>query len=89
MKIIHHIMQILVDLAVKNLMINVANSIGQQIRERRKDLKINQAKLAQLSGIGLNSLSRLESGKGNPTLESLQKIAEVLGFELKFVIKGT
>lgn len=67
----------------------MANSIGQQIRERRKDLKINQAKLAQLSGIGLNSLSRLESGKGNPTLESLQKIAEVLGFELKFVIKGT
>lgn len=68
---------------------HIANSIGQQIRERRKDLKINQAKLAQLSGIGLNSLSRLESGKGNPTLESLQKIAEVLGFELKFVIKGT
>lgn len=67
----------------------MANSIGPQIRERRKDLKINQAKLAQLSGIGLNSLSRLESGKGNPTLESLQKIAEVLGFELKFVIKGT
>lgn len=67
----------------------MANSIGQQIRERRKDLKINQAKLAQLSGIGLNSLSRLESGKGNPTLESLQKIVEVLGFELKFVIKGT
>lgn len=67
----------------------MANSIGRQIRERRKDLKINQAKLAQLSGIGLNSLSRLESGKGNPTLESLQKIAEVLGFELKFVIKGT
>ncbi len=65
----------------------MANSIGQQIRERRKDLKINQAKLAQLSGIGLNSLSRLESGKGNPTLESLQKIAEVLGFELKFVVK--
>ena len=58
----------------------MANSIGQQIRERRKDLKINQAKLAQLSGIGLNSLSRLESGKGNPTLGSLQKIAEVLGF---------
>lgn len=68
---------------------HMANSIGQQIRERRKDLKINQAKLAQLSGIGLNSLSRLESGKGNPTLRSLQKIAEVLGFELKFVIKGT
>ena len=67
----------------------MANSIGQQIRERRKDLKINQAKLAQLSGIGLNSLSRLESGKGNPTLGSLQKIAEVLGFELIFVIKGT
>ncbi len=65
----------------------MANLIGQQIRKRRKDLKINQAKLAQLSGIGLNSLSRLESGKGNPTLESLQKIAEVLGFELKFVVK--
>ena len=63
------------------------NLIGQQICERRKDLNITQAKLAQLAGIGLNSLSRLESGKGNPTLKSLQKIADILGFELKFVVK--
>ena len=84
-------MQILVDLAVKNLMINVKYATYGKFDWAAdcKDLKINQAKLAQLSGIGLNSLSRLESGKGNPTLGSLQKIAEVLGFELKFVIKGT
>ena len=63
------------------------NLIGRQICERRKDLNITQAKLAQLAGIGLNSLSRLESGKGNPTLKSLQKIADILGFELKFAVR--
>ena len=42
-------------------------------------MKISQRELAELSGISLHSLSNLESGKGNPTLESLLKVADTLG----------
>lgn len=66
----------------------MSSLIGEQISERRKELGITQASLAELAHISVNSLSRIESGKANPTLEILQKIAEILGFELKLVVKG-
>lgn len=53
--------------------------IADYIVRRRKTLKISQRELAELSGISLHSLSNLESGKGNPTLESLLKVADTLG----------
>ena len=53
--------------------------ISDYIVRRRKTLKISQRELAELSGISLHSLSNLESGKGNPTLESLLKVADTLG----------
>ena len=53
--------------------------ISDYIVRRRKTLKISQRELAELSGISLHSLSNLESGKGNPTLESLLKVADNLG----------
>jgi DNA-binding phage protein len=31
----------------------------------------------------------LEAGKGNPTLETIQKLADVLGLELQLEIKNT
>ena len=53
--------------------------ISDYIVRRRKTLKISQRELAELSGISLHSLSNLESGKGNPTLGSLLKVADTLG----------
>lgn len=53
------------------------------IKERKDILGINQEYLAELSEIGIATLKRFESGKGNITLNNLQKIADVLGIELK------
>lgn len=52
------------------------------IKERREDLKVNQENLAKLSGVGLRTIKQFESGKGNPTLQTIQKIADVLGLEV-------
>ena len=57
------------------------------IKERKDILGINQAYLAELSEIGIATLKRFESGKGNITLNNLQKIADVLGLELKLELK--
>ncbi len=59
------------------------------LKSRRETLKINQAYLAELSGVSLRTLKAIESGKGNPTLETLGKLAEVLGMELKLEIRKT
>jgi len=58
------------------------------IKERRENLKVNQEDLAKLSGVGLRTLKQFESGKGNPTLQTIQKIADVLGLEICLRVKN-
>jgi len=58
------------------------------IKERREALKVTQEKLAELSGIGLRTIKQFESGKGNPTLSTLQQISEVLGMEVCLKVKN-
>lgn len=57
--------------------------IGTIIKERRKELGINQQDLADLAGVGINSLVAIERGKGNPSLKTLLRILDVLGLEIK------
>lgn len=63
------------------------NKIINTIKQRREELQITQETLAELSGVGLRTLKGIESGKGNPTLVTLLKIADVLGLELKLEVK--
>ena len=58
------------------------------IKERREVLQVTQERLAELSGVGLRTLKQFESGKGNPTLSTLQKISDVLGMEVCLKIKN-
>ncbi|MBM3404071.1 MAG: helix-turn-helix transcriptional regulator [Bacteroidetes bacterium] len=59
------------------------------LKDRREALKVNQEYLAELSGVSLRTLKAIESGKGNPTFETLNKLADVLGMELKLEVKKT
>lgn len=58
------------------------------IKDRRAALQVTQEYLAELSGVGLRTLKQFESGKGNPTLQTLQKIADVLGLEVSLQLKN-
>lgn len=59
------------------------------IKERREMLQVTQETLADLSGVGLRTLKQFESGKGNPTVQTLSKLADALGMELTFQVKKT
>ena len=61
--------------------------LGQTIKNRRKELNITQPHLAELAEISTNTLYKLERGQGNPSLDVLNKLAEVLGMELKLEVK--
>ncbi|MCK9236290.1 MAG: helix-turn-helix domain-containing protein [Acholeplasmataceae bacterium] len=43
--------------------------------------------MAELANISTNTLYKIERGQGNPTLEVLNKLAEVLGMELILEVK--
>ena len=53
--------------------------IGKHIRERRKELGLDQSTLATLAGIGIN---RLERGSGNPRFDVLFNVLKTLGLSI-------
>ncbi len=57
------------------------------IRDRRETLKITQEDLAELSGVALRTIKAIETAKGNPTLQTINNIADVLGMELDLNLK--
>ncbi|MCA0428399.1 MAG: helix-turn-helix domain-containing protein [Bacteroidetes bacterium] len=64
------------------------SALIKTLKERRESLRVTQLDLAELSGVGLRTLKQLESGKGNPTLQTVQKLADVLGMELCLKVKS-
>lgn len=61
--------------------------IGEQIRLRRKELMITQPNLADIAGISVNTLYKIERGQANPTIEVLGKVLDVLGLEIGIGVK--
>jgi transcriptional regulator with XRE-family HTH domain len=61
--------------------------LGDDLKKRRESLNLKQEDVAEISGITIKTLHLIESGKGNPSLETLNKITSVLGLELLLQIK--
>lgn len=59
----------------------------KSIKARREMLHVNQEMLAELSGVSLRTIKQFESGKGNPTLLTISKLADALGLELTLQVK--
>ena len=59
------------------------SEIGKAIAERRNTLDISQTRLAKLSGVSVHTISNIETGSGNVTLDTLLKVSGVLGFHVK------
>jgi y4mF family transcriptional regulator len=65
----------------------LVKELGKAIKNRRKELRITQPHLAELANISTNTLYKLERGQGNPSLDVLNKLADVLGMELSLEVK--
>ncbi|MCH8558271.1 MAG: helix-turn-helix domain-containing protein [Balneolia bacterium] len=65
----------------------LVSEIGQMIKARRNTLGITQPDLAEMAGISVNTLYKIETGQANPTVEVLNKIAKILGMELSLDVK--
>ena len=57
-------------------------TLGMQIKERRKALKITQKELADLAGISINTVVAAERGQGDPKISTYLAICNFLGLKL-------
>jgi transcriptional regulator with XRE-family HTH domain len=67
---------------------NLKEKIGTEVKKRRLALNMEQVDLQDYAEVGSTTLSKLEQGKANVTLETLEKIFEVLGLEIVVKVKG-
>lgn len=68
-------------------MSNIKTVVGQQIRNVRKAKGLTQKELGAKLGVADSVITNYESGKQNLTLDTIQKIADVLGAELLISIE--
>jgi predicted transcriptional regulator len=61
--------------------------IADQVADRRKDLELSQAELAELVGTTQSAIARLEGGGRPPRIDTLLRIADALDCDLLVDLK--
>ena len=59
------------------------------MKQRRETLSLTQQDLAEMSQVGLATIKDIERGKGNPALNTIKKILDVLGIVIEYRIRPT
>jgi y4mF family transcriptional regulator len=62
--------------------------LGKVIRERRRQLRLDQNQLADLTSVSRRFISALESGKATVRLDKLLVVLEALGLEIHLAVRG-
>ena len=63
--------------------------IGSQIRHHRADRRWTQNQLAEKADLSLDMIGRLERGTASPSLDSLIRLADVLGVSPVVLLGGS
>jgi len=63
-------------------------SIGKTIYHRRQTLRITQSDLAELAGVSLRTIIKIERDQANPTISVVTKIADILGLKHSLIVKS-
>ncbi len=62
--------------------------LGQEVKSRRKQLGMNQAELAMVSGTGVRFISDLENGKTSCELGKTLSVLANLGLEVQITTRS-
>lgn len=63
--------------------------LSNTIKERRAKLKLSQADLAEMARVSLATVKDIERGKGNPSIQTIEKLLDILGLEIVYRIRQT
>lgn len=65
-----------------------SKSLGQMIRERRKELNYTQAYVSEFTGLSVTFISDLERGKPTAEIEKTIRLVNILGMDLLIERRG-
>ena len=62
--------------------------LGKKIKDRRMVISMPQKQLADYTGLSVVTLSQIETGKANPSFETLNEIFHFLNLEMVLEVKN-
>ncbi|OHA97885.1 MAG: DNA-binding protein [Candidatus Zambryskibacteria bacterium RIFCSPHIGHO2_12_FULL_38_37] len=68
-------------------MVTSAKKLGQNMKKIRLAKQMSQGDICRKLGLGRSYISNVESGKNNPTLSTITKLAQALGVKIEELIK--
>lgn len=71
---------------IENEQLTPRYAIVEQLKKARKEQQVTQEVLAERVGTQKSNISRFESGKYNPSLDFLIKVADCLGKEIRIQV---
>jgi len=57
----------------------VCGNLGRNLRRARLDRKMTQEEVAERSGVHATEVSRIEGGKRDPQVSTVERLAEAVG----------
>lgn len=67
---------------------NASRIVGERLKAARLQLGVSQMDLAYLAGMNVANYGKIERGVGNPTLDSLVRLAAVMGLDPGALVGG-
>ncbi len=55
--------------------------LGNRIRDRRREIRLSQEKVAEKAGVSTNTISRIEGGQSAMSIETFMKLVEILDID--------
>jgi transcriptional regulator with XRE-family HTH domain len=62
--------------------------IGERLRQLREERALRQEDLAELAGVGKNTINRIERNHTEPHMTTIRKLADALGVEPATLVRG-
>jgi transcriptional regulator with XRE-family HTH domain len=73
----------IVNILNREISMDIKQEFGKRLAQMRKERKISQEQLAELSGLNRPYISGIEQGKRNVSLEVIVSLAKALGIQTK------
>ena len=62
--------------------------IGERLRQLREERALRQEDLAELAGVGKNTVNRIEKNRTEPHMTTVRKLAGALKVDPRELVKG-
>ena len=73
-------------MCIKNMQ-EISKKLGENMKKVRAKKKLSQGALARLLEVDKGYISNIESGNKNPTLATIQRLADALGVSADELLK--